>query len=190
MSSLVKDDHPMFCMPCTILLMVSTNYPIFGCLHESTQSLFKDGICSITSWLIHEDVHQACLMLLIGPLHSARKTELSRWTHVGFASVMAPPALWLTIYGNFLSDFFSLHYPNDLLCSRWLCSNIQLKPKYPCARVCVRVCMCVRWESPPSTPTEYWCSVFWKKAIIREKVIKLHLFCHLLAQSPLLIKIK
>jgi hypothetical protein len=137
----VKDDHPMFCMPCTILLMVSTNYPIFGCLHESTQSLFKDGICSITSWLIHEDVHQACLMLLIGPLHSARKTELSRWTHVGFASVMGPPALWLTIYGNFLSDFFSLHYPNDLLCSRCLCSNIQLKPKYPCARVYI----CV-WE--------------------------------------------
>jgi hypothetical protein len=144
MSSLVKDDHPMFCMPCTILLMVSTNYPIFGCLHESTQSLFKDGICSITSWLIHEDVHQACLMLLIGPLHSARKTELSRWTHVGFASVMGPPPCGLL----FMETFYQIFSPSttQMICFVLvdyvpifnLSQNIR-------ARACACACVCV-WD--------------------------------------------
>lgn len=140
----MKDDHPMFCMPCTILLMVSTNYPFFGCLHESTQSLFKDGICSITSWLIHEDVHQACLMLLIGPLHSARKTELSRWTHVGFASVMGPPPCGLL----FMETFYQIFSPSttQMICFVLvdyvpifnLSQNIR-------ARACACACVCV-WD--------------------------------------------
>lgn len=82
----------------------------------------------------------------IGPLHCDRKSELSRWTHVGFASVMGPPPCGLL----FMETFYQIFSPST---TRMICFVlVDYVPLFNLSqniRVCV--CLCARvwarvWE--------------------------------------------
>lgn len=87
----------MFCMPCTILLMVSPNHPIFGCQAQDLHHY----------WLIRK-VHQACLVSL--DHYSARKNWAFPW---GICSChrfcMGPPPYGL----RFIETYYQSSSPSD-----------------------------------------------------------------------------